>query len=205
MGRYRFDRRTGRYRDPRGRVVSPDALAELLSRRMEAGAERIGEACGRLAVGRTSVADWTRTLIVELRRLHVTAAALGYGGWGELTEPRRVWVRDRLRSEVSYLLRFARQIASGEVPVADEAGNPSRAFAARAAMYCQSTHATWQEARREQQSQAGRREERNVLTAVENCDGCVSETARGWVPLGSLRPVGARDCLTNCRCLLEFR
>lgn len=51
----------------------------------------------------------------------------------------------------------------------------------------------------------GMREERNVLGRAEHCDGCLTETARDWVPIGTLIPVGERTCLSNCRCHLEYR
>lgn len=47
--------------------------------------------------------------------------------------------------------------------------------------------------------------ERNVLSAGENCNGCIAEDARGWVPLGDLIPIFHRfPCREHCHCHLEF-
>ena len=40
---------------------------------------------------------------------------------------------------------------------------------------------------------------------VHNCDECVSEAARDWVPIGEEVPIGERQCLTHCHCSLEYR
>lgn len=50
----------------------------------------------------------------------------------------------------------------------------------------------------------GKQYEENVLGDAEHCGGCVEETAKGKVPIGTLVPVGQRTCLSNCRCVLIF-
>jgi len=47
--------------------------------------------------------------------------------------------------------------------------------------------------------------EMNVLGVAEHCQGCIDETAKGWVPIGSLVPIGQRTCLSNCRCRYIFQ
>lgn len=46
--------------------------------------------------------------------------------------------------------------------------------------------------------------EENVLGDAEHCGGCIEETGRGRVPIGTLVPIGQRDCLSNCRCYLRY-
>lgn len=47
--------------------------------------------------------------------------------------------------------------------------------------------------------------EQNVLDfSVENCEGCIIETARGEVPVGELVPLGDRSpCFSNDRCQID--
>jgi hypothetical protein len=47
--------------------------------------------------------------------------------------------------------------------------------------------------------------EQNVLDlSVENCEGCITETARGVVPVGELVPLGNRSpCFSNDRCSID--
>jgi hypothetical protein len=51
-------------------------------------------------------------------------------------------------------------------------------------------------------------EESNLLAPAEHCEGqgsCVEQTTRGWVPVGSLIPIGGRLCVTNCKCQIRYR
>lgn len=53
--------------------------------------------------------------------------------------------------------------------------------------------------------------ERNILDpASEHCKdsdlpGCITETKKGWVPIGTLSNPGLRTCSTRCRCQLQFK
>lgn len=47
--------------------------------------------------------------------------------------------------------------------------------------------------------------EMNVLGMAEHCQGCIDETAKGWVPIGALVPIGQRTCLSNCKCRYVFK
>lgn len=48
-------------------------------------------------------------------------------------------------------------------------------------------------------------EERNILGIAEHCASCIRETKRGWVPIGTLIPVGLRDCWFGCKCTVGYR
>lgn len=58
--------------------------------------------------------------------------------------------------------------------------------------------------RAEQLAPEGAMYERNIRHARDSCGGCIHETARGWVPIGTLVPTGYRDCRGNCLCSLEY-
>lgn len=75
----------------------------------------------------------------------------------------------------------------------------------RIAMYAGGGWSALQEIMRQVAFMDGMREERNVLGLAEHCQGCIIETEKGWVPIGTLVPVGERTCLANCRCHLTFR
>lgn len=104
-----------------------------------------------------------------------------------------------LRRQLALLDRFAGDLASGT------AGSVATALA-RARLYVQ--HAARQAAnagRRRVAVLRGATRERNVLHARESCAGCLVETARGWVPLGELVPVGQREpCRQFCRCSIVY-
>lgn len=193
---FRWNPGAGRYRAPNGRFVSFDRIHEALEERMAGSAERMGIAYGRLESGTLTVSEWRDVMAHEIRKLHVSATALANGGWAQT--PSWDWTGERVRRELQYLDRFAAQLASGEQAMDGRA-------VVRASMYANAGHATHEAGRVEQQRKAGKGEYSNVLTAVENCVGCIAQTARGWVPVGSLVPIGDRLCLTNCRCFYAFR
>jgi hypothetical protein len=39
---------------------------------------------------------------------------------------------------------------------------------------------------------------------VHNCNECPPDAALGWVPIGTLRPIGARECEGRCLCHFEY-
>lgn len=191
MSNYRWNPKAGRYRASNGRFVAMDRIHAALEERMEAAAERMGLASGRLAAGSLDVAGWQAAMAHEVRKIHVAAAALGRGGWAQVSSWDTTSVR--IRQELMYLDRFAWQIANGEQPLDGR-------FAVRASMYAGAGHATLEGERLRQQFEQGAKWQRNILTAIDNCDGCLAATAAGWQPIGTLPPIGSRQCLSACRC-----
>ena len=85
-------------------------------------------------------------------------------------------------------------------------------FQRRAAMYVQAGRQTFHRAERQEQRAKGMTEEQNVedplIPEAAHCDGpnsCKAQTAKGWVPIGELVPIGSRTCLSSCRCRLQYR
>lgn len=48
-------------------------------------------------------------------------------------------------------------------------------------------------------------EEHLVLGDAEHCEQCLADNARGFVPIGTLGPIGSRECRTNCACRFVYR
>jgi hypothetical protein len=71
-------------------------------------------------------------------------------------------------------------------------------------MYASSAWGALQEATRLQAAGEGYVYEENILGDAEHCGGCVAETAKGKVPIGTLIPIGQRDCLANCHCHFAY-
>ena len=103
-----------------------------------------------------------------------------------------------IKQQYRYLQQFEADLRDGKLSEAQ--------IAARARSYIDTANAMYAEAQRRSAGDAGMAEERNILNARESCAGCVHETQRGWVPVGDLVPVGARNpCGAYCKCQLEFR
>jgi hypothetical protein len=70
----------------------------------------------------------------------------------------------------------------------------------------QAARTTYEQIRLRGMEEAGFVQERNVLDpGAESCEQCLTLTAAGWRPIGSMPPPGERTCLYNCRCRLERR
>jgi hypothetical protein len=151
-----------------------------------------------LQSGRISVADWRERMAGHIKATHLYSAAMPRGGWAQMTAADFGRVGRLVRIQYEYLNNFAAQLSAG-LPVDGR-------FLHRARMYQNAAREVYHESERvEMQDVQGLEQERNILAAADNCEGCVVETARGWVPIGSLRPIGRRTCLTNCLCRIKYR
>lgn len=79
-------------------------------------------------------------------------------------------------------------------------------FIARAEMYGACVWGNAQDiARATYQREAIFDQEHLELADVEHCDECIADNARGFVPIGTLRPIGSRTCRQNCACKFLYR
>lgn len=107
-------------------------------------------------------------------------------------------VLELIRRQIAFFDNLLAQVLSGQQAM-------DGTLLRRLMMYAGGGWAAMGEVARQLAYADGFREERNILGIAEHCGGCVGETARGWVPIGTLIPVGERDCLSNCLCTMEFR
>lgn len=148
--------------------------------------------------GELSIGQWQAVLGDEIKQMHVAMFAAGQGGFRGLDagEP-------SLEGEIEYQLdrlnEFASQVEAGRGRAASEGD-----VLARTRLYVRSGNTTFEKARGESHALAGYQIERNILGAAEHCSGCVRETKRGWVELGSLIAVGRRECMANCKCRIIY-
>lgn len=194
-----WDEQTGRYRHGRsGRFVSRGQARALYDRYTDGVSAAMADATARLAEGRLSLADWERTMRRQIRDAHATAYAMARGGWARMTPSDWGRVGAAVREQYRFLSAFAEGIRSGAVPL-------KRALVPRARMYAEAARRTHFETERVLMAARGYVEERSVLDIADHCDGCLTEAGKGWRPIGTLLPIGARDCLSRCRCRFEYR
>jgi hypothetical protein len=192
---YTFDLATGRYRDPAGALVAPAAVHAAAAALQGRTLDEVAVLSQRLADGDLSAAAWEAQMATTLRDAHLTATALAVGGWAQLP-PYESDLVDRLTGEFEYLAGF--RAALPDLSDAQQA--------ARATLYAQSVWATYQQMRGALADQSGMDEERSVTDpAAASCAECDALEADDWVPLGTLPEVGERECLSNCRCGIEYR
>lgn len=199
MAEYAYSAASGRYRNVgTGRFVSDRAVRDAVDAVLDAATARMQALTRGLQAGGLDLVSWQQQMAREIKDGHLAAAMTAHGGRAAMTQADYGWAGRRIREQYGYLRRFARQLASGEQPLTDQA-------VARAALYGQAGRATYEAMRTRDGLARGETEERNILGPADHCPDCTGATRRGWVPLGSLIPIGERQCKANCRCRMERR
>jgi hypothetical protein len=133
------------------------------------------------------------------------SAAAARGGWAQMTPADFGRVGRAVRDQYAYLDRFAADIADEDNPLVLDGR-----FLARAALYAGSGRKLFHEIERDEMLDARRgaraQRDRPIGRELHRRNGsCEAETARGWVAVGALVPIGGRKCKGNCKCRIEYR
>lgn len=196
---YRWNAGAGRYVDvATGRFLPKQAEVRALDERITAGIDQVQALTSGMMRGVVTVAEWQTAVAVELRRMHTQAAALGRGGWAQMTPSDWGHVGRKLRDEYAYLRGFAEALASGTLSESQ--------INVRVSQYVNGIWSRYWRGEMGAMQEAGMTEERRILTPAEHCADCESYAAQGWQPIGSLPEPGEGSvCGNNCRCLKIFR
>lgn len=196
--RYAWVPRAQQYRDQRtGRFVSRATVRQVLDRRLDAESRRVQDLARQLQRGEITGREWQAQMRNAVKDVQLASTALAKGGWAQMTAADYGRAGQRVREQYAYLQRFAQAI---------EAGLPlDGRFMRRAQMYAQAGRRIFHLTERGEMRAQGFDQERNVRYAGDSCAGCIAAEAAGWVEIGSLVPIGERECLSNCRCRLAFR
>lgn len=208
--KYGYDRHSLRYRDlTTGRFVAAHEVQRGANDSFRAGERRLRDLAARLADGKLNLTAWRDAMVLELRRQHVTAAALANGGWAQMNGEAWLRVARSLKAEFRYLDGFALEIARRRNPADLAVYLQSRQFRTRVASYTGQVRRRYAEellrAARVAQRAGYESEGRRVLHPADHCAGCAEEAARGWVTVAEVAPIGTQECFWFCRCELEFR
>lgn len=133
----------------------------------------------------------------EIKRTQIASEMLARGGRAQMTAADFGRVGQRVREQYRFLRDFARQLRDGSI-------RTDGTFLNRAKMYAAAARVAFEESVGDLLANLGYRVEWNVLHPAEHCGVCVSETARGQVPIGSLIPIGQRTCRGNDKCEIRY-
>lgn len=196
---YQWNPRAGRYRDPNtGRFISRDDVRRALDRIIDASRDRVRKATEDLRRGEMNAGDWDALMRKEIKRTHLAGEALLRGGWKQLTPADFGRVGSAVRKQYKHLGGMIDDIRSGKQRTDGTLVN-------RATLYPASARVQFHEHQTDMLDELGYTEERNVLANAEHCNGCVDASALGWVKIGTLPPIGTRDCRGNDRCSMRYR
>ena len=178
----------------RDRPIAPDSLTGQLGHVMTG----LGNEAWAASNQAGSVRDWALQMAGISKVTALIAAALAVGGWAQI-DPELPEIEAFVASELGYLNDFADDVAARRVPLDGR-------FYRRAALYGMAGWGFYMLMRQRRARARAFNEERSVLDpGAEHCSQCQDEEAQGWQPIGSLIPVGSRQCRSHCRCRMQYR
>lgn len=196
---YGWRPKSGRYVNlATGRIVAAAEVRRALDVALDRSTSEVQRLSRELVNGRVTLAEWQLGVARQLKNAHHASAALARGGWAQMTAQDQGRLGPRVKEQYHYLANFAAQIESGQQRL-------DGTFLRRVTLYTQAPRGTYHDYETRGKQEQGYTECRNELGAADHCEGCLAETARGWVPIGSLIPIGSRQCLSSCRCSLVYR
>lgn len=195
--KFRFDPRSGRYRASSGRFLPSSTIRQWIDRTLDTHSRAVATLTEQFRSRTITLGQWEKGMRVELKHIHTYSALSALGGRSQLTQSDFGRIGQRLRQEYQFLQRLGDDIESGRQL-------PDGRLTNRARLFAQSGRSTFHAVERVEMLARGWDLEENVLANAEHCGGCLQETARGRVPIGSLVPIGSRPCLSNDRCRIRY-
>jgi hypothetical protein len=199
MPKYKWDSTNRRYLDSKGHPVPDRLVRKWIDEAVDETKDELEAISEQLNSDEIEVNDWKSRMSSKLRTLHIGASLIAIGGAAQLTQHTLSKLSARVSEQEQYLLKFTVSI---EVGVQQK----DASLVSRAAMYADAGVATYENIRRGDVKDAGFEEERSILDeGAHHCIECPDEAGKGWQPLASLIPIGGRECMSRCRCSMEYR
>lgn len=186
----KWDSKARRYRSG-GRFVSARAVAEERNRLIETVQGKLRAISQDYVDGKISLVEWQIGFKDTIKAAHTLAAAIPNGGKANMTPAMWGAVGARLRLEYTALQRFAIHLENG-----------GKMHLGRVDMYAHSIRNTWLNA--ERINLPIFQMARWVRGARESCSGCIYQASRGVQLLASFPPLGSQNCLSRCRCHIQY-
>lgn len=194
-------------------TLTPAQLKQATIDFLAAVSDQLQQLTAPLVAGDLTIEEWQRQMGRYVRAAYVAVAAIAVGGLSRLLPADVAAVTQLLRFSLTRLEKFAKQAEHQ-----DASAGTADVILNRVTLYGASGNGLFEKVRRLSHQRAvddetGKRlflMERNVLGVAEHCTegerpGCVQESRRGWVDIGTLSIPGSRECLVNCKCKLEFK
>ena len=191
----------GRHFTANGKMLSRRSIEQAGNRVLRRNTASTLDLCSRLRNGDISLGMWQMQMKNNIVYGHVSSALAAGGGLQSLDSGQIQYIQEQIKFQLSKLADFSAAIAGGM----KMDGRICRIMK----MYLNSARGTFHGIDMSVLANNGFTEYRNVLGANEtHCTGsgsCVQVTDQGWAPVGSLTPIGARKCLSNCLCHWQYR
>ena len=198
LPQYRWNAAAGQYIGENGKFISRVRVRGALDTFISASTNSMEVISKSLVNGELSLAQWQSQMMVLSKDVNLAGAALERGGWYQMDPSAFGRAGSKIKGEYGFLNDFAEQIASGKQPL-------NGTLPRRARLYGEQGRVTYYDFSRVSAIEDGFTEERSVLTPGDTCEECAGEAAKDFVPIGTLQPIGKRECLSNCNCFMEYR
>lgn len=199
LSQYQYDPRSRRYRNRgSGQYLSAKTVRSAVDTVIDAETVKMRDLAQQLVDGSIGLSDWQMQSAQLLKSLHVAMGLAANGGLSNTSASSLGYLASQIKQQYQYLNKMALQIRRGEQAL-------DGTLVARAALYTQAGREIYQNVIARAAKDAGCSEEKSILGSADHCGDCVEEAAKGWSPLGSLIPIGQRQCLSNCRCEMTYR
>lgn len=195
-----YDPRLARYRDrATGRLIPASQVRAWLDSALDSASVRFRALAEQLRSGGIDLVTWQVRMAREIKLVQLYSVATAKGGWAQMSPADLGRAGRAIQDQLRYLNRFAQQVRTGEQSTA------GLRFLQRAESYAQAGRATYHKTERAVMETRGMTEEKSNRYGGDSCGGCREEAAKGWVRIGSLVPIGSRECLYRCRCSIAYR
>lgn len=188
---------------PEGRspeVREADLIVEGL---INQGKNQLGQLATKYRNGSIDDKSFEGQARTIIRRTHLGALSAGAGGLANLMPAHREALEQTLSVEYEYLKRFVQAVKDTDADSSDFNRIPSRAGS-----YASSAWGTYQQAMRIfiSEESDGTMMEARFLGDSEHCQDCIDLSIEntGWVPVGTLPPIGDSRCRNECRCSFRY-
>lgn len=198
LPQFRWNAAARQYIAPSGQFVPRSMVRRALDTFITHTVGNMRAVSQLLVAGELSLAQWQLEMMALSKQVNLAGAAMEAGGWYQMGAAEFGRVGAKIREEYGYLQQFANQVESGEQRL--DGTLPRRAM-----LYGEQGRVTYYDASRASAASQGFDQERSILTPADHCAECVDQAARGYQPLGSMIPVGNRQCRSNCKCFVVYR
>jgi len=195
---FRWNQSANRYIAPNGQFLPFERVRGQLDKFITGVTDDMAAVSRSLVSGEIRLAQWQTEMMGLIKEANLAGGALERGGWYQMSQADFGRVGAKVRGEYDFLRNFASEIEAGTQRLDGTLPN-------RARLYGEQGRVTYYDFSREKAIRDGFDEERSVVTPGENCEECIAEESKGWVPIDTLVPIGSRICLSNCNCFMRYR
>ena len=172
---------------------SPDGLVAVLN-----GLKREAREQSQLLLNRRiTFPEWQYNVKRLMDITFILSVAASAGAW-QLTTLNLELASEEWRKQRKFYANFERQMQTGEQ-------KPNGTLLVRTALYISAGWAMLQDIGRMLSVRGEKNEERRVLGVADNFSDCIEWAGLGCQPIGTLPPLGASICRSNCHCHFEQR